>query len=117
MTKKSRVKKSDLSQQKCAPCAKGTPRLSGKALNEITRRLTGKWQVKGKKQLEKAFKFPDFLKALQFTNQVGKIAEKEGHHPDVYLSYGEVRLQLSTHSVGGLSENDFILAAKVNQIK
>ena len=108
---------SELSRKDCAPCAKGTPRLTGKALDELTRQLSGKWKIKGKKQLEKAFKFPDFWTALQFTNRVGKLAEREGHHPDVYLSYGEVRLQLSTHSVGGLSENDFILAAKVNEIK
>jgi 4a-hydroxytetrahydrobiopterin dehydratase len=114
---KPHAKTTDLAVRKCITFAKGTPALTGIALGQFTRRLKGNWKVKGKKTLEKTFKFPDFLKALQFTNQVGKIAQKENHHPDIYLSYGEVRLQWSTHSVGGLSENDFILAAKVNQLK
>jgi len=106
----------ELASQKCTIFAKGTPALTGTGVSQFKLQLRGNWKVKGKKQLEKAFKFPDFLKALHFTNQVGKLAQKENHHPDIYLSYGEVRLQLSTHSVGGLSPNDFILAAKINQL-
>jgi 4a-hydroxytetrahydrobiopterin dehydratase len=116
MPKNALKKAAELSDQKCSTSTKDTFRLKGKALNELKRRLGGGWKIKGKKQLEKSFKFPDFLKALQFTNQVGKLAEREGHHPDVFLGYGKVCLQFSTHSVGGLSENDFILAAKVNRI-
>ena len=79
--------------------------------------LPGEWKLKGNQLLEKTFTFPDFQKALDFTNSVGRIAEDQGHHPDIYLTYGEVRIQLSTHSAGGLTENDFILAAKINEVK
>jgi 4a-hydroxytetrahydrobiopterin dehydratase len=107
----------DLASRECKPCEDGQGRLKGPMIKTLLKQLPGKWRLKGAQQLEKSFKFPDFKKALAFTNQVGDIAEAQGHHPDVFLSYGEVRIQLSTHSVGGLTENDFILAAKVNELK
>lgn len=67
-------------------------------------------------QIEKEYRFPDFQKALDFVNRLGAVAEAEGHHPDVYLTWGKVRVALSTHSIGGLSENDFILAAKADEV-
>lgn len=69
------------------------------------------------KSIEREFKFKDFKEAMWFVNQVAAIAESEGHHPDVYVFYNKVRLQLSTHAIGGLSVNDFIVAAKVDQLK
>ena len=79
--------------------------------------LPGYWKLKDDQLLEKSFEFPDFKQALDFTNSIGRIAEEQGHHPDIFLTYGEVRVQLSTHSAGGLTENDFILAAKINELK
>jgi 4a-hydroxytetrahydrobiopterin dehydratase len=95
----------------------GTPRLNGVALRKIHRQLGGGWKVVDERRLEKKFKFPDFLKALRFTNRVGKIAEAQGHHPDIFLAYGKVRLQISTHKINGLTESDFILAAKINGLR
>ncbi|HEY1662345.1 MAG TPA: 4a-hydroxytetrahydrobiopterin dehydratase [Verrucomicrobiae bacterium] len=79
-------------------------------------KLDGGWQVAQEQRLEKQFKFPDFRHALEFTNRVGEIAEEQGHHPDLFLTYGEVRIQIWTHKVNGLTESDFILAAKINEL-
>jgi 4a-hydroxytetrahydrobiopterin dehydratase len=106
----------DLSQKKCIPCKEGTPPLKGDALKALLRELSGGWMVVDEHHLEKQFSFKNFSEALAFTNRVGAIAEEEGHHPDIYLSYGKVKIQLWTHKIGGLSESDFILAAKCNKI-
>ena len=107
---------SDLAQKECRPCEGVVTPLRGQALKEMERELSGNWRVVESKRLEKQFKFPDFRHALEFTKKVGELAEGEGHHPDIYLTYGEVRIELSTHKIGGLSENDFILAAKINEV-
>jgi len=109
-------KKMDLANRECKPCEDGTGRLKASMVKTLLKQLPGKWKL-GSRRLEKSFKFPDFKKALRFTNRVGQIAEALGHHPDFFLAYGQVRLQLSTHSAKGLTENDFILAAKVNKLK
>ena len=90
-------------------------RLDAKTINSLAKEISGKWKIKGK-QLERSFKFPDFKKAWDFTNKVGKIAEQQQHHPDIFLTWGEVRLNLSSHQAGGLSENDFIMAARIDQL-
>jgi 4a-hydroxytetrahydrobiopterin dehydratase len=92
-------------------------RLTGKSLQEIHAHLAGGWKVADEQRLEKTFKFPDFKTALEFTNRVGEIAEQQGHHPDIFLTYGEVRLQIWSHKAGGLTKDDFTLAGKVNDIK
>ena len=74
------------------------------------------WKVVKQHHLEKEFTFPDFKKALQFTDKVGALAEKEGHHPDIYLAFGKVKITTWTHKINGLSESDFILAAKVDKL-
>lgn len=77
------------------------------------------WQVvkpKGIDTLRREFKFKDFKEALNFVNKIGEIAEEEGHHPDIELGWGKVKVELSTHAIGGLSVNDFILAAKIDKI-
>ncbi len=91
--------------------------LRGDALRQLKEQLDGGWQVVEEKRLEKQFKFPDFRHALEFTNRVGEIAEEQGHHPDLYLTYGEVRIQIWTHKVGGLTESDFVLAAKIAKLE
>ena len=108
---------SDLAKKECKPCDGETPRLKGESLARLKKQLDGGWRVVDDERLEKQFKFPDFRAALDFTNRVGEIAEDQGHHPDIFLTYGEVRLQIWTHKIHGLTESDFILAAKVNQIE
>ncbi len=105
----------DLANKKCIPCEGGVPPLKGEELDLYLEKVAG-WQVFEGKKIYKEFKFPDFEKALAFVNQVGRIAEEEGHHPDVRLSWGKVLVELSTHAISGLSENDFILAAKIDKI-
>lgn len=108
---------SELAKKECKPCDGGTPALRGDALRQLKEQLDGGWQVVEEKRLEKQFKFPDFRHALEFTNRVGEIAEEQGHHPDLYLTYGEVRIQIWTHKVGGLTESDFVLAAKIAKLE
>lgn len=105
----------ELIHKSCTPCQKGRVPLSGDALEPFLKQLKG-WKVVEERLLEKEYDFPDFQKALDFANQIGKVAEAECHHPDLYLSYGKVKVQLWTHKIGGLSENDFILAAKCDQL-
>lgn len=105
----------ELTKKKCKPCAKD-PALKGTAIQKLRQQLGKDWKVVKQRELEKEYLFKDFRQALDFTNRVGKMAEAEGHHPDIYLTWGKVRLNLSTHSIGGLSENDFILAAKADKV-
>ena len=105
----------NLTKKKCIPCAKGTPPLKGTALQPYLA-LTSNWKVVAEHHLTREFLFKNFVEALEFVNKVGKLAEQEGHHPDIYLSWGKVAIELWTHKIDGLSENDFILAAKINHI-
>ena len=107
--------KTALAQKECTSCDGGTPRLEGRALEDLHRQLGNGWLIIDGHHLEKQFKFPDFMKALEFTNRIGAIAEEQGHHPDIYLTYGEVRVRLFTHKQDGLTESDFILAAKIEE--
>lgn len=108
---------SNLTKKKCVPCEGGVVPLEGDALVQITNDLKGDWQVVNQHHLEKEFSFKDFKEALAFTNKVGELAEAEGHHPDIHLSWGKVRIVLWTHKINGLTESDFILAAKIDQVK
>ena len=107
---------SALAEKKCVPCDGGTPRLKGKELATLAKQLKRGWKVVKQHHLEKQFKFKNFREALAFTNEVGELAEKQGHHPDIYLAWGQVKLTLWTHSIGGLTESDFIFAAKVDKL-
>jgi 4a-hydroxytetrahydrobiopterin dehydratase len=106
---------SDLASKHCVPCRGGVPPLAGDELKTLAGRLGGGWAVVDGHHLDKTFTFDDFRQALAFTNRVGEIAEAEGHHPDVYLAWGKVRLTIWTHKVDGLTESDFILAAKADE--
>jgi 4a-hydroxytetrahydrobiopterin dehydratase len=105
-----------LSEKKCMPCNKGTLPIKGEELQKLQSQLKNDWKVVGEHHLEKVYLFQDFREALSFVDKVGKIAEEEGHHPDIYLSYGKVMIQLWTHKINGLSESDFIIAAKCDVI-
>ena len=102
-----------LRRQRCKP---GATKLDKQAIDTYAQELD-KWVLsENKNTLEKKFEFNNFSQALEFTNEVGRLAEQENHHPDIYLSWGKVIIMLSTHDCGGLSLNDFILAAKIDRL-
>ena len=106
----------ELSEQVCKPCKEGTPPLKHEKISELKSRLAEGWEVVDDHHLEKKFKFKNFKKALDFTNRVGGLAEAQQHHPDIFLSWGKVKLKLFTHKINGLSESDFIFAAKIDKL-
>lgn len=106
-----------LSDRKCVPCRGGVPPLKGEKLQELFSLLGNGWSVMNEHHLEKEFVFTNFKQALDFTNTIGEIAEEEDHHPDILLSYGKVTIQLWTHKINGLSESDFVLAAKCDEAR
>jgi 4a-hydroxytetrahydrobiopterin dehydratase len=105
---------SELASKTCAPCKAGTPPLAGKELEALAKQVP-QWKVVDGHHITRAFKFPDFVQALAFVNKVGALAEQQGHHPDILLSWGRAEVTTWTHSINGLSEGDFILAAKIDQ--
>ncbi|MBU0616651.1 MAG: 4a-hydroxytetrahydrobiopterin dehydratase [Planctomycetes bacterium] len=104
-----------LASKKCVPCQEGAAALKGDAVRSLLRQLDG-WEVVNGHHLVKEFKFPDFATALAFVNRVGEIAETESHHPDITLSWGKVGIRIWTHKIDGLSESDFMLAAKIDAL-
>ncbi|MBU6391965.1 MAG: 4a-hydroxytetrahydrobiopterin dehydratase [Planctomycetota bacterium] len=106
---------SELASKKCVPCKGGVPPLKGDALRILQGQVEG-WNVIEEHHLLKTFKFPDFRKSLDFVNQVGKIAEEQEHHPVITFTWGRVEITIYTHKINGLTESDFILAAKINTI-
>jgi 4a-hydroxytetrahydrobiopterin dehydratase len=110
-------KADDLAARSCVSCRGGVPRLKGAALKPLLTGLDGKWKMAKKHHLEKEYRFKDFREALAFTNRVGALAEKQGHHPDLELGWGRVKVTLWTHKVDGLTENDFVMAAKIEGLK
>jgi 4a-hydroxytetrahydrobiopterin dehydratase len=105
---------SDLASRRCVPCRGDTPRLEGEPLAELLAELGGGWRVVDGHHLEQEYRFPDFRRALAFVNRVGELAEAEQHHPDLHLAWGRVRVEIWTHAIDGLSESDFVLAAKID---
>lgn len=109
------IESCDLAKRDCVPCKGGIPPLEGEALDKLLGQLGNGWRVVEGHHLEKSYRFPDFRQALEFTNAVGEIAEQQGHHPDIHLAWGKVRLQIWTHKIDGLVESDFIFAAKADK--
>ncbi|MBI2633988.1 MAG: 4a-hydroxytetrahydrobiopterin dehydratase [Parcubacteria group bacterium] len=107
----------DLLSKKCVPCEGGVPPLTASEIEKYLPEVPG-WQVSPTgEMIWRNWKFKKFSQALAFVNKVGGLAESEGHHPDIQLyNWNRVRLELCTHAIGGLSENDFILAAKINAL-
>jgi 4a-hydroxytetrahydrobiopterin dehydratase len=107
---------SGLSRESCVPCRGGVPPLDESGIAPLLEELGSGWRVVDNHHLEKSYEFPDFVSALDFTNRVGAIAEEEGHHPDIHLSWGRVVLTIWTHKAEGLTRSDFVLAAKVDEL-
>ena len=109
---------STLADRNCVPCRGGIPPLKGAKLEDVHQQLgePKQWQVIDEHHLIRTYKFPDFKSALEFVNRVGALAEEQGHHPDILLTWGKVEITLWTHAVDGLTESDFILAAKIERI-
>lgn len=104
----------DLTAKKCVACEGGMPPLTGAMLEPYLKAVKGWALNEDGKKIRKDFSFPDFKTALAFVNRVGEIAEAEGHHPDIQLGWGKAAVELWTHAINGLSENDFIVAAKID---
>jgi 4a-hydroxytetrahydrobiopterin dehydratase len=104
-----------LADKTCVPCRGNVPPLKGDALNALQADLPD-WEVIEEHHLHKAFKFPDFQKALDFVNRAGAIAEEQGHHPDILLAWGKAEVTIFTHKINGLTESDFVLAAKIDKV-
>lgn len=105
----------DLAEQSCVPCRGGVPPLEGTALASFAEQVP-EWSVVDGHHVEREFTFPNFVEALAFTNKVGELAETEGHHPDIYLAWGKVGVKIWTHKIDGLTESDFVLAAKIDRL-
>lgn len=103
----------DLASRQCVPCHDGAARLRGEALHPYVAQLKG-WNVVHQHHLQRDYKFTNFRDALAFVNRVGEIAEAEGHHPDISFGWGYAEVKIWTHAINGLSESDFILAAKID---
>lgn len=104
-----------LANRTCVPCEGGTKPMSRKEAESYLTQVSG-WDIVDSK-IEKEFRFKDFKEAMKFVNKVAEIAEEEGHHPDINISWNKVTLELTTHSIRGLSENDFIVAAKIDRLE
>jgi 4a-hydroxytetrahydrobiopterin dehydratase len=106
---------SELASKTCVPCRGGVPALKGAAL-EALRKQVPQWNVVNEHHVTHLFAFPDFVQALAFVNKVGALAEEQGHHPDILLTWGKAEIKLWTHKVDGLTESDFIMAAKIDKL-
>tara|TARA_X000000368_G_scaffold354161_1_gene295549 strand:- start:216 stop:617 length:402 start_codon:yes stop_codon:yes gene_type:complete len=109
----------DLANKKCIPCEGNIPPFDTKEIHKYLKKVDG-WEVKKNNEenyyIEKEFKFKNFLESQKFVNNVGNIAENEGHHPDINFGWGYARIKIYTHAIKGLAESDFILAAKIDKI-
>lgn len=106
---------SELAQKKCVPCKGGMPPLKGEDLQTYQSQIHTNWNLVNEHHLEREFSFKNFSQALEFVNRVGELAEQESHHPDISLGWGYVKISLHTHKIDGLTESDFILAAKIDK--
>jgi 4a-hydroxytetrahydrobiopterin dehydratase len=107
---------SGLADKRCVPCKGGVPPLKGEALRALQAQIDSAWQVVGEHHLEREFRFPDFAAALAFVNRVGAMAEEQNHHPDLFLAWGRARVTVWTHTIDGLTESDFVFAAKCDRL-
>ncbi len=107
---------SDLAAKQCVPCRGGVPPLAGDELRKLHDELGGGWDLVDEHHLEKEYRFKNFQEALDFTNRVGAMAEEQNHHPEIWLTWGRVKLTIWTHKIDGLTESDFVWAAKADRL-
>jgi len=105
-----------LAEKECVPCKGEVPPLQARDLARLKSELAPGWQVVKDHHLEREFKFKNFVEAQAFTNKVGDLAEQQGHHPDIFLTWGKVKVTIWTHKIDGLTESDFVLAAKIDRL-
>ena len=105
----------DLAARDCIPCRGGIPPLEEARVQEFLAQLDG-WHAEGVHHIARDYRFKNFAEALAFVNRVGELAESQGHHPDIWFTWGKARLEIRTHKIDGLTESDFILAAKIDQL-
>ena len=108
---------SELAKKQCIPCRGGIPPLKGADLDGFRNQIDAGWSVVDEHHLEKAYRFDDFRQALDFAVKVGEMAEEQAHHPDIHLSWGHVTLTIWTHKIDGLTESDFVFAAKADALQ
>ena len=106
---------SDLAARECVPCRGGMPPMQGEEIHKMLDQLDG-WEVVAEHHLRKEFKFANFRETLDFVNRVGQLAESQGHHPDFCFGWGKAEITIWTHKIDGLTESDFILAAKIDKV-
>ena len=106
---------SDLAKKTCIPCKGGVPPLKGTKLDELLEKLKSDWKIIKEHHLEIEYLFKNFKEALSFTIKIGELSENQGHHPDIFLAWGKVKLTIWTHKIDGLTESDFIFAAKADK--
>jgi 4a-hydroxytetrahydrobiopterin dehydratase len=106
---------SELASKTCVPCRGDVPPIKGKHLERLAQQIP-QWKVVNEHHVARTFTFPDFKQALAFVNRVGELAEQQGHHPDILLAWGKAEVTLWTHKIDGLSDSDFIMAAKINRL-
>jgi 4a-hydroxytetrahydrobiopterin dehydratase len=106
---------SELASRACVPCRGGVPPLKGEEIANLLGELNA-WSVVSEHHLTKVFKLRDFREALAFVNRIGELAEEQGHHPDICFGWGRVEITIWTHKIDGLTESDFILAAKIDAL-
>jgi 4a-hydroxytetrahydrobiopterin dehydratase len=110
------VSRRDLASMVCTPCKGGIPPMEHAEIESYLADLDEDWEVVDDHHLERVYRFKDFAEALAFTNRVGELAESVGHHPDIELGWGRVKLTIFTHKIGGLHESDFVFAAKADSL-
>jgi 4a-hydroxytetrahydrobiopterin dehydratase len=106
---------SELASKTCVPCKGGVPPMKGRELERLMK-LVPEWKAVNEHHIVRTLKFPDFKEALEFVNQVGELAEQQGHHPDILLAWGKVEITMWTHKIDGLTESDLIMAAKIDML-
>ena len=106
----------ELKEKKCVPCEGGVNPMTTEMVKQYLLELSDEWVANANQSIKRDFDFPDFKAGIAFANKVAALAEEENHHPDLHIYYSHVEIELSTHAIGGLSENDFILAAKIDDL-
>ena len=105
----------ELAERQCVPCRGGVPPLAGEEVRKLVEQLDG-WQVINGHHLQKTYGFKNFREALDFVNRIGELSEEQGHHPDICFGWGKAEITIWTHKIDGLTESDFVLAAKIDQL-